>query len=159
MVLLIKEKSFQTNKFVGELGISPNKTIVLEKLKNVISGYFNNNIHLIGFDTNFDEHEIRTEDFTTNYAHCDTSISLTAAELVGEYYDRGRPFFLDKIYDETGNGVLRISNPIEEIKYLEQMETLDPRNSKQAKNLELKLSKFNEKYKLYKNSLEKGKQR
>ena len=149
----------QAHDFIGKHGINPNQTVALEKIRNIISEYFDRNIHLIGFDTEFAEGEIKINDFTTNYAHCDTSISLTAAELVGEYYYRGRPFFLDKIFDETGERLLRISNPEEEILYLNQMAFLEPDNLKQSQKLKNKLSTFQEKYIAYKNSLGNGKKK
>lgn len=143
----------QSYDFVGKHGINPNQNIALEKIRNIISEYFGKNIHLIGFDTEFDEQEIGIEDNTINKAHCDTSIALTAPELVGEYYERGRAFFLDKIYDGNGSGLLRISTPEEEILYLEQMAFLEPQNFEYSNKLKFKLSNFKNNYLTYKNSL------
>lgn len=149
----------QSYDFVGKHGINPNQTIVFEKIRNIISEYFDKNIHLIGFDTEFEEQEIKTEDATINKAHCDTSISLTAPELVGEYYERGRPFFLDKIYDGNGKNLLRLSTPREEILYLEQMAIFKPHNFEHSNKLKSKLSNFKSNYLTYKNSLGNGRKK
>ena len=146
----------QSYDFVGKHGINPNQNIALEKIRNIISNYFGKNIHLIGFGTEFTEQETKTTDSTLNISHCDTSISLTAPELVGEYYERGRPFFLDKIYDGSGVELLRISIPEEEISYLEQMAFLEPHNLEQTNKLKSKLTNFENNYLTYKNLLGKG---
>jgi len=142
----------QSYEFVEKHGINPNKNIALEKIRNIISNYFDKNIHLIGFDTEFDKQEVGIEDKTINKAHCDTSIALTVPELVGEYYERGRAFFLDKIYDEAGR-LFRVSTPDEEMLYLEQMGFLEPNNFERLSKLKSKLSNFETKYQTYKNSL------
>lgn len=149
----------QSYDFVGKHGINPNQNIALEKIRNIISEYFGKNIHLIGFDTEFDEQEIGMEDNTINRTHCDTSIALTSPELVGEYYERGRAFFLDKIYDGNGSGLLRISTPEEEILYLEQMAFLEPQNFEYSNKLKSKLSNFKNNYITYKNSLGNGRKK
>lgn len=149
----------QSYDFVGKHDINPNQEIAFEKIRNIINKYFKRNIHLIGFDTYFDDRQIEIDEATTNYTHCDTSISLTAAELVGEYYEKGRPFFLDKISDESGKKLIRLSNPKEEILYLDQMKLIDSIDLNYSEILQSKLSIFNEKYLVYKNSLNNGKKK
>ena len=143
--------------FVGKQGINPNQTIALVKIRDIISEHFARNIHMIGFGTDFDGKNVELEQPTINSSHCDTSISLTAAELVGEYYHRGRPFFLDKIYSGDGKTLLRISNPMEELFYYQQMEEIEPYNLIQSQSLNDKLLLFEEKYKLFKNIIDTGK--
>ena len=123
------------------------------------SEYFDRNIHLIGFDTDFKENNIPLRKSSVNNAHCDTSISLTVAELVGDYYKRGRVFFLDKIYDGSESKLLRLSNPKEEITYNKQMNLLEPQFLKNNEGLQKKLESFNKKYAAYKNTLGNNKRR
>lgn len=147
----------KTSKFLT--GIEPNNEVSLEKINNVISEYFDRNIHLIGFDTDFKENNIPLRKSSVNNAHCDTSISLTVAELVGDYYKRGRVFFLDKIYDGSESKLLRLSNPKEEITYNKQMNLLEPQFLKNNEGLQKKLESFNKKYAAYKNTLGNNKRR
>lgn len=145
----------QTYDFVRKHGINPNLDVPLEKIRNVISEYFDRNINLIGFDTEFNNQIIELSDSMINSAHCDTSISLTMPELISEYYNRGRPCFLDKIYDSKNGDILRLSIPVEEIRYLEQMNFLEQYNLKDLNRLRNKLVKFTNNYFDYKKSLDK----
>lgn len=149
----------QTYDFVGKHGINPDQNVAFEKIRNGISNYFGRNIHLIGFDTEFDQEEINLDRPTTNKAHCDTSISLTAPELVDDYYKRGRPFFLDKIYEDENKSLIRISTPKEEMLYLEQMSAFAPIYSENLNTLKDKFELFNNNYNTYKNSFENPKRK
>jgi len=145
----------QTKNYIEHNDINPNRNQALNKIREAINKYFKRNIHLVGFDTNIGNKIVDLNEFIINGTHCDTSISLTAAELVGEYYERGRTFFLDKIYDEEGN-LIRISNPIEEMEYIELMQVIENKFS-DLNILEEKLGLFKEKYKKYNNTKEKEK--
>ncbi len=106
--------------FVGKHGIEPDQSNAENKISAAIGNSFNRDVHIIGFGTDFDldeDENIKITDLdesVTNYAHCDTSISVTAADLINKYYKRGRAFFIDKIEDTNGH-IIRLSNPIEEI--------------------------------------------
>ena len=148
----------ESYKFVGKHQINPNQSIALDKIRNVISKFFCRNIHLIGFGTDFDNQDIDLNKFTSNYSHCDTSISLTIADIIGDFYLNGRPFFLDKIYDGDGE-IIRLSTPKEELSYRNLMLLLEPNNIEQIKkidNLKNKLMDFEKKYINFKNSFGKG---
>jgi len=136
----------QTNAFVGKHNISPSRAVALEKIRNIISKQFNKNIHLIGFDTEFNGNTFDLDTRTTNYSHCDTSISLTASELVGEFYERGRVFFLDKVYDPSGTQLIRISSPKEEIEFIKQMSLVYQTDSKKVSVLKQNLLEFEKRY-------------
>ena len=136
----------QTNAFVGKHNINPSSAVALEKIRTIISKKFNKNIHLLGFDTELNGDTFDLDTRTTNYSHCDTSISLTISELIGEFYERGRVFFLDKIYDPSGTNLIRISSPKEEIEFLEQMSLIYQKESKKESSLKQKLLEFEKKY-------------
>ena len=95
-----------------------------------LNPHFEREVHLLGFKTEFhDETDIPLDDMRVHGAHCDTSISLTVPELIGHYYKRGRPFFLDKIESlRTEQGeeqdYLLISTVRDEINYLSRVEDL-----------------------------------
>lgn len=147
----------KTNKFF--YGIAPNKEIALEKINNVLNEFFDRNVHLIGFDTNFNGSIIPLNKSIVNSTHCDTSISLSVVDLVSNYYKRGRAFFLDKLYSTSDNQMLRLSNPCEEILYLKQMELLEPEHLKKREKLEKKLAIFNKNYDSFNNSFGKNRRR
>lgn len=133
----------ETSDFIDNKGIQFNLSVFNEKIDTLISTRLKNNVHLLGFGTEFTELTPVSEK-TENNSHCDTSISLTAAELVGDYYKRGRPFFIDKVVGENDNEPLRISTPIEEIKYLEYLEKLGYPVSKDLEELKESFFKFTE---------------
>lgn len=143
----------QTYDYVGKHGIIPNQNIALEKIRSALNNCFNRNIHMIGFNTEFNGQIINLKDSSVNKAHCDTSVTLTTPELVGEYYKRGRSFFIDKVYEEKGNNLIRLSIPQEEILYLEYMNFLEPNNIESSNKLKTKLSKFQKNYHTYINQI------
>lgn len=109
----------ETNAYLEENDIHLDLTVFNEKIMNIINECCFSDIHLIGFDTVFEKAEIPVNKKTVNKAHCDTSISLKVGELVDDYYKRGRAFFLDKISDKSGSSLIRLSNPMEEMLYLQ----------------------------------------
>lgn len=110
--------------FVGKHGINPNQDAAIDKINSFLDDYFSNNIHFIGFGTSFETDqngEIKTfdlDEWSVNYSHCDTSLSIKMPDLINKYYKRGRAFFIDKIYSCKGGNLMRLSNPQEELKYL-----------------------------------------
>ena len=106
--------------FVGAYDINPDDSIIDEKIIEGINKYFERNVNLIGFNTDFNgDDEIPLGKQVIHKAHCDTSISLTVPELIGCYYKNGRTFFLDKI--ESDNGIMMVSNVNDEIYYLKRV--------------------------------------
>ena len=126
----------ESNLLKEESCIAPDLSVLKQKVRNSLMNLYDNNIHLLGFDTDFNGLITDINEKTTNTTHCDTSISITLPELVGEFYERGRPFFLDKIEEANGYGVLRISAPLEEIRHLRQMELLGLMPNSRRKALE-----------------------
>lgn len=113
--------------FIEYYGIEPKDDIIDEKIIDGINDFFEREVHMLGFQTEFNkETDIPLDEIRVNDAHCDTSISLTVPELIGHYYKRGRPFFLDKIESvgkQTGNeeSYLLISTVRDEINYLSRV--------------------------------------
>ena len=133
----------KTRHLFEEKGIYPDNSYIEDKIRLLIANAQSKTMHLIGFDTVFDG-IISTSKKTVNKAHCDTSISLSAAELVGEFYQRGRPFFIDKVYEGNGQRLLRISNPTEEMRVLKQIELSGIESKTKQAELERLLEEFNE---------------
>lgn len=106
--------------FIGAYGITPDDSIIDEKIIESINENFERNINLIGFGTDLEnQKEIPLDKKVIHRAHCDTSIALTVPELAGHYYKYGRSFFLDKI--ESDRGVMMVSNINDEIHYLKRV--------------------------------------
>lgn len=120
----------KAKEFIEEKGITPDDHLMDEKIIACLNPYFEREVHLLGFKTEFhDETDIPLDEMRVHGAHCDTSISLTVPELIGHYYKRGRPFFLDKIESlRTEHGeeqdYLLISTVRDEINYLSRVEDL-----------------------------------
>lgn len=138
----------KTHDYVSKHGIEINNTPLMKEIGNGLNHYFENDIHIIGFGTNFDVDDnknvipIPLDKEVINSCHCDTSISLYIADFINEYYRRGRSFFLDKIEDGLG-GYARISIPEEEIYYRKQMSLLLGISDNKIIILSDKLSDFN----------------
>ena len=120
----------KAREFIEEKGITPDDYLMDEKIIACLNPCFEREVHLLGFKTEFhNETDIPLDEMRVHGAHCDTSISLTVPELVGHYYKRGRPFFLDKIESlRTDQGMdheyLLISTVRDEINYLTRVEEL-----------------------------------
>ena len=120
----------KAKEFIEEKGITPDDYLMDEKIIACLNPFFEREVHLLGFKTEFhNETDIPLDEMRVHGAHCDTSISLTVPELVGHYYKRGRPFFLDKIESlRTDQGMdheyLLISTVRDEINYLTRVEEL-----------------------------------
>lgn len=142
--------------FIEYYGINPDDSIIDEQIVSGISGCFEREVHMLGFKTEFNgEKEIPLEDMRIHGAHCDTSISLTIPELVGHYYKRGRPFFLDKVESlraEFGRDecYLLISNVRDEINYLERVIDLKADAEERIKKLKKLREILNGEYEMYK---------
>ena len=125
-----------------------------EKIMRFIESKFNPEVFFIGFGTDYqkdkDNQMVETplDDHVTYNSHCDTSVSANIAELISDYYVRGRCFFIDKI--EGNNGIYRLSTPNEEIAYLSQMERLNEPVSNDKKVILKELKKCNKLYLKYK---------
>lgn len=107
------------------------------KIREIISNGFKHNVHVIGFQTEYKGNPIPTDKTSVALTHCDTSISLTVPELVGEYYQRGRAFFIDKVIDARTGNILRISNPMEEIEFDELVELSNNKKNNKDELIEL----------------------
>lgn len=135
----------ETNLLSEENTINPNLEVFYEKIRNIIINQFEYNIHLIGFGTDLEE-EIPLAVETKNLSHCDTSITVTPADLVGEFYERGRAFFLDKVMAEASGKIIRLSTPKEEIDFLKAMELVGKDTYQETKELMEELILFEKNY-------------
>lgn len=121
----IKDKLniIKANKYLEKNSILPDTNIINDKIIEAINDNFKRDINLVGFGTDFkNDKEIPLDKKVIHYTHCDTSISLTAPELLGHYYKYGRSFFLDKI--ESKNGLLKVSSIDDELFYLKRMKKI-----------------------------------
>lgn len=138
----------KTRHLFEDKGITPDLSSIEDIIRGIIDKAQFRDMHLIGFGTEFKNGNVSVDKRTVNWSHCDTSISLTAAELVGEFYQRGRPFFLDKVLEGNGQRVLRISNPTEELRFLRQQELTGVKTESDQAKIERLLEIFkNEAYK------------
>lgn len=136
------------SQFLEQYGIKLDDSILNEKIIESLNTYFDRNVHLLGFNTEFNsELEIPLENFTVNTAHCDTSIVITIPELIGDYYIRGRPFFIDKIRSE--DEVIMVSNVRDEMNYLASVLYLKEEAYEQLDNLKNLKNLLKEKYSEY----------
>lgn len=148
----------QSDDFLRKFGIEPDDRIIDEKIIKNLNLSFDRNIHMLGFNTEFNgEVEIPLGKFVTHGAHCDTSIVVTVPELIGDYYIRGRPFFIDKIKIE--NRIVMVSNVRDEMNYLNSV--IDVRQSayQQLNDLKGLVNALNKKYKNYLSKFRKEKNR
>jgi hypothetical protein len=106
----------QAYEFVGAHGITVDDTYVDDKIVSAANPMFDRDVHLVGFNTVFTSGNSDISDSVYNEAHCDTSICLTVPELIGDYYQNGRVFFIDKFHSE--NGVIMVSSVKDEIAFL-----------------------------------------
>ena len=106
----------QAYEFVGAHGITVDDTYVDDKIVSAANPMFDRDVHLVGFNTVFTSGNSDISDSVYNEAHCDTSICLTVPELIGDYYQNGRVFFIDKLHSE--NGVIMVSSVKDEIAFL-----------------------------------------
>ncbi len=150
----------KTHNFVGKHGIVPDNYGVITKISDKIGNFFKRDIHVIGFDTEFSKAPgnnskiVDLNDFSLNYAHCDTSISIKISDLINKYYRRGRAFFIDKIQDSNAE-IIRLANPIEEINYYDFSFLLGINHDGNINQLKKNFELFNSLYYAYKNRLKK----
>lgn len=148
---------YQTKQFIENQGINPDFSYVINKIRDFLGESFKTNIHLIGFGTETSKNESGEIKLTglnekvRNFSHCDTSIFLNVAELIDKFYKRGRAFFIDKISTSSPNlKYIRISNPIDELSFLRQMELMENKKSAEYDELLRSINLFNKNYEAYK---------
>ena len=150
----------KTHIFVGKHGIMPDDESAITKISNKIGKFFKRDIHIIGFDTDFDKDSnnnskiIDLDKSSLNYAHCDTSISIKISDLLNKYYKRGRAFFIDKMQD-TNEQIIRLSNPVEEINYYNLLVFLGIESNYNKDSLNKNFELFKSQYYVYKNTFKK----
>lgn len=138
----------QVYDFVGAKGIVINDDYVDEKIIEALNKSFSRNVHLVGFDTEFDTDSSSLDDVLINRSHCDTSIALTVPELVGDYYKNGRMFFIDSF--KSSRGALAISSVKDEVAFLRKTLDLKADSRKKLNTLLSANSMLKEEYRVYK---------
>ncbi len=141
----------QTNQFVENNGILPEEYEYLMVQKQIRDYYAQKDdrlVHLIGFDSYDKESISELNEPMVHETHCDTSIGISAGALVDTYFTRGRAFFLDKIKTKNA-GTIRVSNPIEEMAYHQDMIDLGRDDSKELNALEKGMKTFTKRFKKF----------
>lgn len=154
----------QSYDFVGKHSIKPSSEQYEEIINQGMNELFHQNIHMIGFGSNFNitSTEGNIECCSLNEkkimtTHCDTSISISISNLISQYYKLGRAFFIDKISETSGTGYIRVSNLTDEISFRKKFN--DKVSQQSLEKLSYIKEQFEEKYEIYKNSLNNGKTR
>ena len=148
----------QANRFIGEYGIVPNDSIIDEKIIKSLNNSFSRTVNMLGFNTEFNgDFEIPLERNVTHGSHCDTSIIITVPELIGDYYVRGRPFFIDKI--KSKNRIIKVANVRDEINYLTGVIDIKRSATEELTRLSELKNRLNEKYKNYLSKFKKEQKR
>ena len=141
----------QTNQFVENNGILPEEYEYLMVQKQIRDYYAKKDdrlVHLIGFDSYDKESISELNEPMVHETHCDTSIGISTGALVDTYFTRGRAFFLDKIKTKNA-GTIRVSNPIEEMEYHQDMIDLGRDDSKEYNALEKGMKTFTKRFKKF----------
>lgn len=139
-----------TDKYLARYGIYLDDSSIDEEIIEALNEYFDREVHLLGFNTEFNgDKEIPMNEHKIHHAHCDTSISLTLPELIGHYYKRGRTFFLDKLETTGERQIMKVSNVVEEMKYLRSVKYINENANMDLEHLKILRTSLNESYKNY----------
>lgn len=142
----------KASKYLEGEGIRINYEYLDEIIKESIKEYLKREIHIIGFNTNFNEQTL-VDERSVDVSYLNTSSLIDSATLVSDYYKNGRTFFLDKIIkeDQCGTSYIMISRPGEELAYLRKISMCEGENSK-YNELKEECKKLKENYINYKKS-------